>query len=66
MGPAQRALALLLFVILLGGVLLLLWTAHTLSRAELAAGAVAVLAGLWLLGWLGSGGASQARSVARA
>jgi sterol desaturase/sphingolipid hydroxylase (fatty acid hydroxylase superfamily) len=66
MGPAQRALALLLFITLLGGVLVLLWTAHTLSRAELAAGAVAVLAALWLLGWLGSGGASHARSVARA
>ena len=66
MGPAQRALALLLFVALLGGVLALLWTAHTLSGPALAAGALAVLAALCLLGWLGSGGAATSRSVARA
>ena len=65
MGGLQRALALLLFVAALGGVVALLWTAHTLSRPQLAAGALAVLAALCLLGWLGAGGVS-ARPVARA
>jgi hypothetical protein len=66
MSAPQRMLALLLFIVLLGGVVLLLWTAHTLSGPALAAGALAVLAALCLLGWLGSGGAATSRSVARA
>jgi sterol desaturase/sphingolipid hydroxylase (fatty acid hydroxylase superfamily) len=65
MSARRRALALLLFIALLGGVVLLLWTAHTLSRVELAAGAVAVFTTLCLLGWIASGGGLASRSVAR-
>ena len=61
----QRVLALLLFVAALGGVVVLLWTAHTLSPPQLWAGALAVLLALCGLGWLCGGGA-QVRPLARA
>ena len=61
----QRMLALLLFVAALGGVVVLLWTAHTLSPPQLWAGALAVLLALCGLGWLCGGGA-QVRPLARA
>ncbi len=64
MSAPQRVLALLLFTAVLGGVVGLLWTAHTLSGPQLAGGALLVLAGLCLLGWLGTG-APGIRSVAR-
>jgi sterol desaturase/sphingolipid hydroxylase (fatty acid hydroxylase superfamily) len=63
-GP-QRVLALLLFVAVLGGVVGLLWTAHTLSPSQLGAGALAVLLALCGLGWLSAGGV-LARPMVRA
>ena len=60
MGRLQRVLALLLFVAVLCGVVALLWTAHSLSRPEQLLAAAALLAALWLLGWLGCGGGAVA------
>jgi len=52
--PAQ-ALALGLFLVLLGGVCALLWFAHQLSAPALIGGTVLVVVGLWAVGRLGEG-----------
>jgi sterol desaturase/sphingolipid hydroxylase (fatty acid hydroxylase superfamily) len=53
--PVSRArqwLALALFVLLLGATSMLLWNAHLLGKPALAAGAGAIVAGLWAVGSL--------------
>jgi len=49
---ARRCLATLCFVAALGGTTVLLWDAHELDSGVLSASAAAVLATLWLVGWL--------------
>lgn len=46
------AAAAALFLVLLGATAAFLWHAHRLPLAEQAAGAAAIVAGLWLVGWL--------------
>jgi sterol desaturase/sphingolipid hydroxylase (fatty acid hydroxylase superfamily) len=55
MTPRSRALALSLFIAMLGAVCWLLWHAHELSMAALLTGTVIVIAGLWVVGRLGEG-----------
>jgi hypothetical protein len=49
---ARQLAALVLFVAVLAGALALLWEAHRLAVPLLAAGAGALIAGLWTVGWL--------------
>ncbi len=51
----SKALALSLFIAMLGGVCWLLWHAHELSLPALLAGTALVIAGLWVVGRLGEG-----------
>ena len=56
--PASRtsqALAAALFALLLGAALTFLWTAHGLDAAERLGAALAIVAGLWLVGLLSEG-----------
>jgi sterol desaturase/sphingolipid hydroxylase (fatty acid hydroxylase superfamily) len=57
---AAQALALLLFVVMLGGVCWLLWHAHEWSTSALLGGTAAVLAGLCVVGYLGEARATSA------
>ena len=50
-----QGLALVLFVVLLGGVCWLLWHAHERSTPESLGGTAVVLLGLWTVGRLGEG-----------
>ena len=52
MSRAAQGLALAVFVALLGATALFLWNAHRLTPAQQAASAAALIAGLWLVGWL--------------
>ncbi|MDE2093347.1 MAG: sterol desaturase family protein [Burkholderiales bacterium] len=52
MSRTAQALALAVFVALLGATTLFLWNAHRLSLAQQAASVAALVAGLWLVGWL--------------
>ena len=52
-----------LFVVLLGGVCVLLWNAHRWSASELASATALLVAGLWVLGWLGEGRTSAHMAV---
>ena len=52
LGRAAAALALALFLVVLGATSLFLWFAHTLSLAQQAGGAAAIVALLWLIGVL--------------
>ena len=52
MSRAAQGLALAVFVALLGATALFLWNAHRLTPALQAASAAAMIAGLWLVGWL--------------
>ena len=63
MSPGAQAAALLLFTVLLGGVCVLLWFAHQWSLPTLLAGTALVVAGLWWLGRLGEGRASDRNVV---
>ena len=63
MSPGAQAAALLLFVVLLGGVCVLLWFAHQWSLPTLLAGTALVVAGLWCVGRLGEGRASAGNVV---
>jgi alkylglycerol monooxygenase len=60
MSRGAQAVALLLFVALLGGVCALLWSAHEWSAPALLAGTLLVVAGLWLVGRLGEGRSANA------
>lgn len=53
--PLARALAAVLFVLMLAGVVLLLWTAHRLPLATQLLALAGLTAGLSVVGWLGSG-----------
>jgi hypothetical protein len=63
MSPGAQVAALLLFVVLLGGVCVLLWFAHQWSLPTLLTGTALVVAGLWWVGRLGEGGASGGNVV---
>jgi hypothetical protein len=52
LSPARQWAALVLFVLLLGATSVLLWNAHRLGTPALAAGAGAIVAGLWAVGSL--------------
>jgi alkylglycerol monooxygenase len=53
--PLAKALSALLFVGMLGGTVLLLWNAHTLALSTQLLAFAGLLAGMSLVGWLGSG-----------
>lgn len=63
---ARQLAALALFVLVLAGALVLLWNAHRLSLPLLAAGAGALLAGLWAVGGLCTPRASESLATAAA
>ncbi len=63
MSPAAQAVALLLFVALLGSVCVLLWFAHQWSMPTLLAGTALVVAGLWCVGRLGEGRAAGGNGI---
>ncbi|MFO1218191.1 MAG: sterol desaturase family protein [Burkholderiaceae bacterium] len=50
MSPVAQVAVVVLFAVLLAGVSVLLWQAHTWSLAAQLAAAVAIVAGLWLVG----------------
>ena len=65
--PARRraqALALLLFILLLGATATFLWTAHTLDLGQRIGAAAAIVGGLWCVGVLSGGSGSSRRSSA--
>ena len=54
---SAKAIASALFALLLGATSVFLWNAHGLSVAQQAAGAAAIVAGLWAVGRLTTPGA---------
>jgi sterol desaturase/sphingolipid hydroxylase (fatty acid hydroxylase superfamily) len=52
MSRAKQGLAVLVFFALMGAATLFLWNAHRMSLPQQVAGTSAIVAGLWLVGWL--------------
>jgi sterol desaturase/sphingolipid hydroxylase (fatty acid hydroxylase superfamily) len=63
MSRGAQGLAVAVFLAALGATTLFLWNAHRLTFVQQAASAAAVLAGLWLVGWLCEPSARSSASV---
>ena len=63
MSRAAQATAVLAFLALLTATTGFLWNAHRMTFSQQGAGAAALVAGLWLVGWLSERGAASKGSV---
>ncbi len=64
LSAGRQLAALAVFALLIAGTLVLLWHADGLALPQLAAGAGAIIAGLWAVGWLSTPRAATAASAA--
>ncbi len=63
MSRVGRAVAVSVFLLLLGATTLFLWNAHRMSLPQQVAGASAIVAGLWAMGWFSSARHRAAQSL---
>ena len=63
MSRSAQMTAVVAFLALLAGTTAFLWNAHRMSFGEQCAGAAALVAGLWFVGWLSGRSADDKRSV---
>ena len=61
MSRGARVTAVVAFLLLLAGTTAFLWNAHRMTFAQQCAGAAALIAGLWLVGWLSGPKADEIR-----